>query len=248
MKNNITLLLLFLCGITFAQSRKEWRGQVSTDAPALENIIVFNMNTKTGVVTDTDGFFKIQAIEGDTLAFYGLAVKPKKVRLMERDTEAVYVQIKSESFINQLETVEVSKTKMKNPIGDKGSQAIVDQQYFDDNQSSPKNPYTNYDVIPNGVNFVRLYKDIVKLVKKNRAKKTDLMSAVDFSELAVNKFDFGFFTKTLELKDDQIKLFLVFCQNDPKTKTFITQMTKFELMDFMVSKNTEFKRIITSGK
>lgn len=248
MKSNITILLLFLYGLTFAQSRKEWSGQVSTDAPALENIIVFNTNTKSGAVTDSDGFFKIKAVEGDTLAFYGLAVKPKKILLAEKDAEAAYIQVKLESFINQLETVEVSKTKIKNPIGNKGSQAIVDQKYFDDNQSSPKNPYMNYDAVPNGVNFVRLYKDIVKLVKKNRAKKTDLVPTVDFSELAVSKFNFDFFTKKLELKDDQIKLFLVFCENDSKAKTFTAQTTKFELMDFMISKNAEFKRIITSGK
>ena len=234
--------------LSIGQSRKEWRGQVTIDAQNPENIIIFNTNSKSGAVTDADGFFKIKATEGDTLAFSGLAIKSKKVLLTNKDAEAAFIVVRLESFINELESVDVSKSNIRNPVGEKGSQTIVDKKYFDDHQSSPKNPFIYDGSMENGVNFVRLYKDIVKLVRKNRSKKADVAPKVDFSELAINKFDYDFFTRKLHIREDQIKLFLVFCENDPKAGTFTDKTTKFELMDFLINKNTEFKRIITSGK
>ena len=250
MKIRISFILLAFCQLAFAQMRTELRGRVLTDSETLENVIIFNTASKNGTVTDSDGFFKIKTVVGDTLVFSGLAVKSKKIEIRKKDSEVAYIDVKLESFINELDAVNVSKSKIRNPVGKKGSQVIVDQKYYDDKQSSPKNPfiYDGYGSFPNGTNFVRLYKDIVKLVKKNKAKKNNSEGVVDFSELVIGKFNYDFFIKNLNLPQEQIKLFLVFCENDSKVKTFTTTSTKFEVMDFLITKNTEFKKIITSDQ
>ena len=248
MKTRISFILLVFCPFAFCQMREELRGRVLTDAPTLENVIIFNTTSKSGTVTDADGFFRIKSMVGDTLVFSGLAVKSKKIAIKKKDAEVAYIDVKLESFINELEAVDVASSKIRNPAGKKGSQGIVDQKYYDDKQSSPKNPliYDGYGSFPNGTNFVRLYKDIVKLVKRNRSKKGETASVIDFSELAIGKFNYDFFIKNLELQQGQITLFLVFCESDPKVKTFTTTTTKFEIMDFLITKNTEFKKIIES--
>jgi len=57
-----------------------------------------------------------------------------------------------------------------------------------------------------------------------------------------------FFTNTLNLKEDEIGLFLVFCENDSKSKTLQKPESQFELIDFLITKNREFKRITTFEK
>jgi hypothetical protein len=49
----------------------------------------------------------------------------------------------------------------------------------------------------------------------------------------------------LNLKDDEIKLFLVFCENDSKSRTLMQPSAEFQLMDFLITKNKEYKKITT---
>jgi hypothetical protein len=45
------------------------------------------------------------------------------------------------------------------------------------------------------------------------------------------------------LKAAKIKLFLVFCEIDSKSKTILKTKTDFELRHFMINKNKEFKAV-----
>jgi hypothetical protein len=64
----------------------------------------------------------------------------------------------------------------------------------------------------------------------------------------MKRVSYDFFTNTLKLNDDEIRLFLVFCENDSKAKTLLKPESEFELMDFLITKNKEFKRITTFGR
>ena len=57
---------------------------------------------------------------------------------------------------------------------------------------------------------------------------------------------YTFFTNTLNLKEDEIGLFLIFCENDSKSKTLLKPESKIDLIDFLLTKNKEFNKIITS--
>jgi len=247
MRFKITWLFLLIGCSVFSQVREEWKGQIVRDTLIVESIVIYNMNTNKGIVTDADGFFKLVAAVGDTLVFSGLAIKQKKVLLTDELRKSQPIQVKLQSFINELDMVQVS-SKNNQAVFKGSSQKIVDQKYFDDQSSSPKNPFIYDGSMPNGTNFVRLYKDVVKLIRKSRGKKSETIAPIDFSETVVSKFDYSFFTKTLELDASVIKLFLVFCEEDEKVQTFTVQTSKFELMDFLITKSTEFKRLATIGK
>jgi hypothetical protein len=96
-----------------------------------------------------------------------------------------------------------------------------------------------------GVDFVRIYKDILKILRKNNPEKVDFYKDTSFSELALERVNYAFFANTLKLKDDEIKLFLVFCENDTKSRSLMAPSEEFQLIDFLVSKNKEYKRITT---
>jgi len=247
MKIKISILVLFLLSqICFGQigARKLVRGQVVNDSIKVENVVVFNINSKTGTVTSSQGFFKIDVKDNDTLVFSGLQFKSKKVVYSEIKGT---LKIKLETFFYQLSEVIISKENNIKPI--QASQAIVDQKFFDDEKSSPKNrSMMQAGGIENPMDFVRMYKDVVKIINKDSAKKPNKITQTDFTEVAMRKIPYTFFNNTLKLADDEIKLFLVFCENDAKATAIQKSNSDFEIMNFLIEKNIEFKKITNFDK
>lgn len=225
-------------------------GKVVNDSVAIQSGLVFNLNAKSGVVIDTNGFFSILAKVNDTLVFSSLGFKSKKVVVSKSDIASSFFRVKLNAVANQLLAVVVYAKNGPHPeFGN--TQSIVDTQYYDDKQSSAKNilmmPTGTGD--PNAMDCIRVYNMIFKNLFRNNPDKADLVSDVGFTTVAMQSVSYSFFTDKLKLKDDQVGLFLLFCENDPKSKTFVNTTSKeFEIIDFLISKNSEFKNIATFEK
>ena len=247
MKILVAFVVILISPFVTAQERKILHGQVVNDTVKVENVIIFNINAKAGTISKKDGFFNITARENDTLVFSSLSFKSKKIVVSKADFEKDVLKIPLRIYTNELLEVVVDKEKVKVPKINK--QAAMDQKYYGDEKSSPKNTaMPNYNVIENGVDFVRMYKDVMKLLRKKNPKKSDFTSNVNFTEFVMNRISYSFFTNSLKLRDDQIKLFLVFSENDSKSQAITKKSTDFEIMDFLVTKNNEFKKITTPQK
>lgn len=253
MKTVCKILVLFLgCQLCFSQvlTRKTVHGIVVNDSVAVENGLVFNVNAKTGVLINNKGFFSVLAKVNDTLVFSSLGFKTKKVLVSQADISSSFLRIKLNAVANQLLAVIVYAKNGPHPqFGN--TQKIVDTQYYDDKQSSPDNilmmPTGTGD--PNAMDVIRVYNMIFKNLFKSNPNKSDFVSDVGFTTVAMQNVSYSFFTDKLKLKDDQVGLFLLFCENDPKSKTFInTTSQEFEIMDFLITKNDEFRNIATFEK
>ena len=246
MKTKTAILILSLvCQFCFSQieTRKSLKGQVRNDLVPVENVIVFNVNSKIGKVVNQYGFFDVMAKVNDTLVFSSLAFKSKKIVLTEKEFIDPQLVVKMEVFTNELAEVLVSAKKELSPISG-NTQKYVDINYFDDEKSSPKNTTMPRDgSIKYGMDFVRIYKDVLKILRKNNPEKADFYKDTSFSELALKRINYSFFANTLKLNDDEIKLFLVFCENDPKSRTLMHPSDEFQLIDFLITKNKEYKKI-----
>ena len=237
----LTLLLLFQTAFSQKDGRKLLHGQVMNDSIRVTHVVVFNANSKTGVLINKEGGFEITAKEKDTLIFSSLQFKTKKVVLTAKQLKESPLLVALEVYVNQLDEVRIDSKP--NPI--KGStQGIVDKQYAPDDQSSPavKNVYDGQT--QNGINFVRLYQDVMKSLKTKNPSKASFMTEEDFTRLVMQKVHYSFFTDDLNLKDDQIRLFLVYCENDAEAQKIVKNESDFELMDFLISKKNEFQRLI----
>ena len=140
MKNKIGILVFcFCCQFCFGQilTRKTIHAQVVNDSIKLGNVVVFNVNSKTGTVTNQQGFFSILGKAKDTLVFSSLAFKSRKIVLTEKDVSSPILRVKLEAFVNQLPEVVVYGDKKINPISG-NTQKYVDMQFSDDAKSSPK--------------------------------------------------------------------------------------------------------------
>lgn len=250
MKTKIGILVLCLfCQFCFGQNntRKSLHAQVLNDSLQVDNGYVFNINSKTRTFISSDGFFDLLAKAKDTLLISSLAFKSKRVILTEANLSVPLLLLKLELYENKLKEVVVLKKRNLNPISG-GSQKYVDIEFFDDQKSSPKNTTMHAHTIENGVNFVRIFKDAIKLLNKKEPKQPTDFVQQDFAAITMKRINSSFFTNTLQLKSDEIGLFLLFCENDVKAQSLLKPENEFQLIDFLITKNEEFKRITTFEK
>ena len=245
MKNSLKILVVCLfCQIALGQnSRKPLHGQVINKSQTIESGYVMNVNANVRTFIGLNGLFDIMARPKDTLLFTGVAFQSKKVVLTEKDCAEVLFTVPLDLVNIELKEVLVHKElKVKSLQG--GSQGIVDLQFEDDKQSTAKNTAMYSDqTIKYGTDFVRIFKDVKKLLRKDEDVKEDVISDIAFVEYAKDNFAPDFYTKTLGLKEDEVELFLMYCSNDAESKKHLKPEEKFELMDFMINKNKEFKKV-----
>lgn len=245
MRDKLGILVVCLfCQIVLGQnnSRKSLHGQVVNDFLAIESGYVMNINANVRTFIGAGGLFDIMAKPKDTLLFSGLAFQSKKIVLTEKDCAEVLFKAKLDLVNNQLKEVIVHK-ELKVKSLDGSSQKYVDMQFEDDKLSTAKNTAMYSDqTIKYGTDFVRIFKDIKKLLSKKEDVQENVISDIAFAEYAKDNFTPDFYSKTLALKPDEIELFLMYCSNDPESKRYLEPDEKFQLMDFMINKNKEFKK------
>lgn len=245
MKNKLGILVVCLfCQIVLGQnnSRKSLHGQVVNGSLAIESGYVMNINANVRTFIGSGGLFDIMAMPKDTLLFTGMAFQSKKIVLTEKDCSEVLLSVPLNLVSNELKAVLVHKDLKVKSLGG-GSQKYVDMQFEDDKQSTAKNTAMYSDqTIKYGTDFVRIFKDVKKLLTKNKDVKPEVIDDIAFVQYSKANFKTDFYTTTLGLKEDEIDLFLMYCSNDPESKRHLKPEEKFELMDFMVTKNIEFKK------
>ncbi len=244
----IILVFCLFCQFCFGQilTRKPLRGMVVNDSVNIESGYVLNINSSTRTFIGSQGFFDIMAKTKDTLIVSSLGLKSKKIVLTEKDFAVSLFVIKLNTFINPLKEVVVTKTVVKPNLGN--IQKIIDKEYFDDKQSSPENPLMPTMKIKYGMDIDRIGKMIWKSFFKENLDKEKEADYGDFSEIVPKRIHQFFFTNTLKLKEDEIGLFMIYCENDSRAKALLKPESEFELIEFLIVKNDEFKRFTTFEK
>ena len=248
MKAKTTMLVFYLfCQICLGQTltRKPLHGMVVNDSVNVQSGYVLNVNSNSRTFIKAQGYFDILAKTNDTLLFSSMGLKSKKVVLADKDFAVSVLRVRMNTLVNPLKEVVVTKTTIKPNLGN--IQNIIDREYFDDKQSSPDNPLMPTE-IKYGMDIDRIGRMIWKSFFKENANKDKEVYQGDFTEIVPKRMHQFFFTNTLKLKEDEIGLFLIYCENDPKSKALLKPEAEFELIEFLVVKNEEFKRFTTFEK
>jgi hypothetical protein len=248
MKTKAVILVMFLfCQFCLGQTliRKPLRGRVVNDSVKVESGSVFNINSKTRSFISSQGLFDIMAKTNDTLLFLSFGLKSKKIVLTDKDFAVLLLTVKLNTYITPLEEVVIKKTFIKPNLGN--IQRIIDTEYFDDKQSSSDNSLMP-SKIKYGMDIDRIGTMIWKSFFKENPNKGKEVDYGIFSEIVPKRIHRFFFTNTLKLKEDEIGLFLIFCENDPRAKALLNPESEFELIEFLINKNEEFKTFATFEK
>jgi len=235
-------LFLFSTQLCISQTQKLLSGVVKTDDFPLKGIEIINQTTQNVAVSDDYGRFSILATEKDKILFYGIDYYQKTISVNAQSFAEKFVVLLSKKPI---EIDEVIVEKKENPWSSDYMSKIMDKQYVDDLQTSPKNTLV-YDGQTMGVDFVKVGQLVSKLFKKKDKKTVEKNST--FTEFATNNFNQKFFAETLKIPEDEMFLFLEFCEADPKSAAIPTQNNNLATLDFLFAKNEEFKKIRDAKK
>jgi len=123
------------------------------------------------------------------------------------------------------------------------NQEYADQSKLEKEAINQK-PIGVYDgTLVNSADLMRIGKMILKLFVKEKEMTKNKIPEIKFKELATATCTQDYFNKTLQLKPEEVSLFLEFCDADPKSKTILENTNPLSLMDFLFAKNIEFKKL-----
>lgn len=243
----LTSLFLFLFQMGFAQTGTIIHGKVMNNDNPIAGIEVINLMTKSSTTTDATGSYSISAKNKDVLVFISKDFVQKELYVDQERIAKNNFTISLPKKVEQLQEVVVtSKTALASGTN---IQRIIDQKYVDDEKSSPKNRFIYDGTIENGMDFVRMYKDLLKIFKKSKSTADKNKRTVEFKEYALANSDQDLFVKTLKLKPEETSSFLAFCDADPQSKVIAEKGNILDLLDFMYAKSLSFKNEgVTSAK
>lgn len=233
------ILFLFLFQFSFSQNEKLIKGRVLCDDFPLQGIEVVNLVTEKSTITDTNGRFSILAKVEDMLVFVSEKHDYKRLFLDKEFLDKNNFIISLTRKPEQLEEVVVTKASLN-------TQGLFSQEVADEIKLE-KGKYRNrtiYDgTIENGADLMRIGGMILDLFIKKKEDNKESISIIEFKELAKTNYPETFFTDTLKLKLEELALFLEFCDADPKSKIILENANSLSLMDFLLTKNVEFKKL-----
>jgi len=257
--NKITFLLflVMICHFAFSQQlpREIFQGQIVADTLGIENVTVFNSNTNKTATSDNLGYFTIYAREKDTLIFSNMAFQSKKMALTNGDFKLKVMRIKLDVYINNLDEVVISPYSLTGDLENDEKnikipempttdlKSALETNFEADNQSTVQNTlmpgYLNGTYM---VDLAAIGKKLIKLfITPKDKKEVVFVSDKIFQEAVKQRFSDDFFKVTLQLKKEEIGLFLSFCENDSKARTLLGPKKEFELIDFLIEKSKQYQ-------
>ncbi len=215
MRNSIYLMFIFFTSMTYGQSILLKGLVVDTSGHTLQDINIFNRSVKTGTTTNVSGRFEIHICLNDTLEI-------SSVQYIKRIKVISEIDLSSEMTIVLRENNRMLADIILIPYSSFLDTSFVKSKAIDlslpfDN-TLVKRPYIDrqYDVLKPKVQFVGIgigasvlgsftkeYKEIKKL---KEIKKTD-----NYSKSLYTYFDQYFYTKTLEIPENNSVLFIDYC-------------------------------------
>ncbi|MFY8188979.1 MAG: carboxypeptidase-like regulatory domain-containing protein [Flavobacterium sp.] len=264
MKKIILASIFLFSAISFAQitTREIINGKIVADSLAIEGVTIFNKTSNKGAVSDSEGFFSLFARPNDTLIFSNVAFSSRALVLDEFDFKVKVVKVELKTKINELDEVVVSPYSLTGDlmkdtnnlkvvmIDPKTKELnIMNQEMNPDFYSTTENiAMLNDGTIKYGVDFTKVGKLLKKTIFKSDKKDKTEHNTKYFQDKIVpqilkEKFSYHFFHETLKLKDNEIALFLNFCESDPKIKSLLESKDEIYLIEFLINKREEFKNI-----
>ena len=234
--------VLTLLGFTTALfSQSKMNGKVLNENALIPNVEVINATKQLIVKTDNEGYFQILADVNDEIIFYSknyleMYLKVKKEHL------AIENKIVLQKKLIELEEIkiDVHPTYKVDMSYESLKMAKI---YKEQSRPQPVGVYTGE--IQNGLDFVAIGSKLANLISKlfsNKEKKKESKTKESFSTLAKNSFTYDFFTRNLNLPENEIDLFLTFCEMDKASNVFDKKSNTLDLMDFLLIKRGEFKQ------
>lgn len=236
----VVFFLFFSIQISFSQSETFYKGKILCNNFPIENVEIINLNSEKSAFSNPAGEFSIVAKSEDIVVFTSKLYDYKRISVQPENLNNLIQIISLIKKPEELKEVIVTKMKWQHVGSDKNAS---NQIALDKMQSQIKNPFIYDGSITNGPDLIKIGRLIIDLFKKDKTETKNIIPEIQFYELAKNKNYQEYYSKSLNLKPEEIELFLQFCDADPKSKIVAQNNNSLEMMDFLFAKNLEFKKL-----
>ena len=236
----VIFFLFLIVQISFSQSETVYKGKILYNNFPIENIEIINWNSEKSAFSNSAGEFSIAANAEDVVVFASKLYEYIRISVQSEYLNNFIQIISLIKKPEELKEVIITKIKWQHIGSDKNAS---NQIALDKMQSQIKNPFIYDGSITNGPDLIKIGKLIIDLFKKDKTETKNKIPEIKFYELAKNKNYQEYYSKSLNLKPDEIELFLQFCDADPKSKIVAQNNNSLEMMDFLFAKNLEFKKL-----
>jgi hypothetical protein len=239
-KSLLSLLLICLCYVGLAQddSRQWLRGQVLYRDSNVVNENVINTNTQMATITDEDGRFMIQVKEGDQLVFTAVNYQLKILKITDEILAKNRLVVEVTEKVTELDEVVVSPENQERFLEVK-NEKFKGFEYEIDRSTEVQNiaGTSQNDRIEGRLNFVNIFKAIFQSKNQDTGETVELK----VSDVLRQVYDDEFFVVDLNLPQEKIDAFLIFCDDKIPSQSLLKKENEFQLIDFLVTQSKAFK-------
>ena len=242
----IVIVLFYFLSIQSSYSQLEtvYKGKVQCDNFPIDKVELINLNTEKSAFSNNAGEFSIVAKPKDIIVLASKLYEVKRIVVDQNTIDNNNLIISLIPKPEQLEEVVITKIpSIKWEKDTKWEQEKLDQLALEKVARTPKILGINNGTIENGMDFMRIGRMIFGLFAKEKEKIKISPPKIEFIALAKTSCNQKFYKETLNLKPEEIELFLQFCDADPKSKMVAKNYNTLEMMDFLFAKNLEFKKL-----
>ncbi len=240
MKLGLLVICSFLfISIGYAQDddRNYLRGQVLYRNAYVPNENVINTTSEFATITNAKGEFLIKVKLGDELVFTAINYQLQIVNITEEIIRRGRLVVEVNEKVTQLDEVVVTPEEQAKFLEVKNEE-FKDFEYEADRSTEVDNiampEYTRG--MKDGINFVNIFKALAKANKTAAEKRAPLK----ISQVMRQVYEDEFFVKDLNLPQDQIDAFLIYCDSKMPAQTLLKKENEFQLIDFLVSHSKTF--------
>ncbi|MEW5675882.1 hypothetical protein ABGT15_06175 [Flavobacterium enshiense] len=236
MNRFVIIFILFLFHLNLF-GQHDLKGIVLGNGYAKANVEVVNITKKIVKKTDDKGKFLISAAVGDVILFAAKDYNEKKVKLnQEHFNSEIVFQLEIKAV--ELKEIEIAGTE-KLKVGTSYEALKMEKLAREENQPKVVGVFTGE--IDKGIDFVEIGNKIIKLLDKQLAPKGEVKNTESFKKYVRREFSNEFFITKLNLKENEIDPFIVFCENDLKSRDITQQNGVLDVLEFMLDKRKDFK-------
>lgn len=229
----LTTISIFTYQLSVSQTEKVLNGKVLSQNIPLNKVEVINKTTKISTRTNERGEFSILVRLNDSVLFFSRDYFFKRLKVSQENIDQNNIVVNMILKPEELDEVLITKISFpKVKAADENSKIV------------PLPPISNPGVytggIANGADLIAIFSFFRKKDKKAKEIK---FKELDFKNLAEATVPLDFFTNDLKLNPEEKELFLQFCDADPQAKILVQQKNLLYTMDFLHTKNEEFKKL-----
>lgn len=236
------LALLFIFQITFSTAQDNGRvllrGEVIYKNISVANEYVINSTTEVATVTNKNGEFEIDVKVGDELVFTAVNFQYKMVEITPEILANNRLVVSVNEKVTELDEVVVTPEDQERYLKVKNEE-FKEYEYEVDRGTEVENIALSRAErgMTDGINFVNIFRAIFKTKDKTEEEGPKLL----ISDVLRQVYDDQFFVVDLQIPQEKINTFLLYCDEQMPTRTLLKKENEFQLIDNLVNLSKTFR-------